>query len=207
VEQKKHVETGVHARPNRRLRQPSVLKIKIPVLSRQKRRDKDGAPFKKNYQRQRNRLSVSLSAVVVAGQSAVAAVSAPFFVAALHAAAVIALFVADGAARPAACELGRHFVLQVAGVLCPVAAEVSAGLSLAARTSFPAVSRISALVSSSLCLEALDAAAAEGHWGGQRVESCCSRAADCFVLHCRELHFADRHEWRHPVGRERLRDR
>src|SRR5207248_2730646 len=61
------------------------------------------------------------------------------------AAAVTARSVADGAARPAACDLRRHFVLRVAGVLFPAAAPAFAGLSLPARTSFAAASDISDL--------------------------------------------------------------
>ena len=54
-----------------------------------------------------------------------------------------AVSVADGAVRSAASGAHPHVVFRVAGVAYPAAAEVSAGLSLAARIAFPAAAGIS----------------------------------------------------------------
>jgi len=111
-----------------------------------------GSPPRGSYSPDQRFSLISASLLVAAGQGALPAFFAAAAAAAGTAFAAIALSVADGAAPPAACGLHRHFVLRVAGVRAPAAAEVFADLSLAAQTAFLAPSRISGSASDCPCL-------------------------------------------------------
>src|SRR5690348_5381510 len=106
----------------------------------------------------RNPISVFLS---VAEQTVVAAVVPACAAAAESAVAPFVRSVADGVARLAAFSRRWLAASSVAGVLFPAAAEVFAGLFLAARRVFPAASGISGPAWSFPCLDEQAAQSAE----------------------------------------------